>query len=305
VKELRVNSEDRPLSRAELVEAVRWADCILTQLTDRIDGSLLDENPALKIVANYAVGYDNIDVKAATERKIPVSNTPDVLTDTTADLTFALLLSAARRIVESDSYLRSGKYKGWAPLLLLGHEIHHKTIGIVGLGRIGYAVARRAKGFDMNIIYYDIDEKPYAKELGAKLVSLETLLKESDFVSLHPFLDTRSNHLIDEPQLKLMKKTAILVNASRGSVINEAALVKALKEGWIGGAGLDVFEKEPQLAPGLAECPNAVIVPHIGSATITARNEMGLKAARNIIARLRNEKLPSCVNPEALSKPKL
>jgi len=301
VAEVKVNPDNRVLSRQELEEGVRWADAVLSQLTDKVDGALLDQNPKLKIVANYAVGYNNIDVKAATERKVPISNTPDVLTDTTADLTFALLLATARRIVESDTYLRTGQYKGWEPLLLLGNDVHHKTIGIVGFGRIGYAVAKRAKGFDMNIIYHDIDEKPYAKELGAKLVSMETLLKESDFITLHPFLDPKTHHMIDEPQLKMMKKNAILLNAARGPVINEKSLVRALKEGWIGGAGLDVFEDEPELAPGLAECHNAVIVPHIGSATKDTRTEMGLLAARNILARLRSEKMPSCVNPEVLN----
>jgi len=302
IKEVRVNPDNRVLTRQELVEAVRWADCLLSQLTDTIDASLLDENKKLKIVANYAVGFNNIDVKAATVRKIAASNTPDVLTDTTADLTFALLLSTARRIVESDIFLREGKYKSWEPLLLLGNDIHHKTIGIVGFGRIGYAVAKRAKGFDMNIIYYDIEEKSYGKDLGAKLVSMETLLKESDFITLHPFLDPKSTHLIDEPQLKMMKKNAILINASRGPVINEKALVKALKENWIAGAGLDVFENEPELAPGLVNCLNCVIVPHIGSATIETRTRMGTLAAENIIARLKGENLPSCLNPEVLKQ---
>lgn len=284
----------------ELKENVAWCDCLLSQLTDSIDGDVLDSNPNLKIVANYAVGFNNIKVADATQRGIPVSNTPGVLTDTTADLTFALLLSCARRIVESDEYMRSGKYESWDPLLLLGFDIHKKTIGIVGLGRIGYAVAKRAKGFDMNILYCDNEDKPYADELGAKRVDFETLLKESDYISLHPFLDESSKHMIDEPQLKMMKKTAILINASRGPVINEKALVKALKENWIAGAGLDVFEDEPLMADGLAECKNAVIVPHIGSATIETRTAMGNLAVQNILARLRGETLPSCVNPEVL-----
>lgn len=198
--------------------------------------------------------------------------------------------------------MRSGKYESWDPLLLLGHGIHGKTIGIVGFGRIGYAVAKRAKGFDMNILYYDQEEKEYAKELGAKLVDLETLLKESDFVSLHPFLDEKSHHMIDEPQLKMMKKNAIIINASRGPVINEKALVKALKENWIAGAGLDVYENEPKMEEGLAECKNAVIVPHIGSATIETRTQMGMLAVNNILALLRGEPLISCVNPEVLKK---
>lgn len=277
---------------------MKWCDCLLSQLTDKIDGTLLDLNPKLKIVANYAVGFNNVVVADATARKVPVTNTPGVLTDTTADLTFALLLACSRRIVEADAYMRQGKYESWDPLLLLGQDIHHKTIGIVGFGRIGYAVAQRAKGFDMKIIYTDMEEKPYAKDLGAERVDMETLLKTSDFVSLHPFLDASSTHMIDEPQLRMMKKTAIILNAARGPVIHEKALVQALKEGWIGGAGLDVYENEPAMEPGLAECANAVIVPHIGSASIETRTAMGMLAVNNILAVLRSQPLVSCVNPE-------
>lgn len=284
----------------ELEEGVKWCDCLLSQLTDKIDGSLLDLNPKLKVVANYAVGFNNITVPDATARKIPVSNTPGVLTDTTADLTFALLLSCARRIVEADNYMRQGKYESWDPLLLLGQDIHHKTIGVVGFGRIGYAVAQRARGFDMKVIYVDTEDKPYAKELNATRVDMETLLKESDYVTLHPFLDASSHHMIDEPQLKMMKKNAIILNAARGPVIHEKALVRALKEGWIAGAGLDVYENEPAMEPGLAECHNAVIVPHIGSGSIETRTAMGMLAVNNILARLRGQPMPSCVNPEVL-----
>lgn len=301
VAEVRVNPENRVLTRQELEEGVKWCDCLLSQLTDKIDGTLLDLNPNLRIVANYAVGYNNITVPDATARKIPVSNTPGVLTDTTADLTFALLLACARRIVEADAYMRQGKYESWDPLLLLGSDVHHKTIGIVGFGRIGYAVAKRAFGFDMKIIYTDTEEKPYAAEFNAQRVDMETLLKTSDVITLHPFLDASSHHMIDEPQLKMMKKNAIILNAARGPVINEKALVKALKEGWIGGAGLDVYENEPAMEPGLAECHNAVIVPHIGSASIETRTAMGMLAVNNILARIRNEPLPSCVNPEVFN----
>eukprot|EP01114_Cavostelium_apophysatum_P006929 TRINITY_DN1852_c0_g1_i1.p1 TRINITY_DN1852_c0_g1~~TRINITY_DN1852_c0_g1_i1.p1 ORF type:complete len:325 (+),score=90.98 TRINITY_DN1852_c0_g1_i1:90-1064(+) len=300
IKEVRVNPDNRVLSRQELVEGVKWCDALLSQLTDKIDGSLLDENKNLKVVANYAVGYNNIDVNAANERKIPVCNTPDVLTDTTADLTFALLMAVGRRIVESDRYMRTGQYKGWEPLLLLGTDIHHKTIGIVGFGRIGYAVAKRAFGFGMKIIYYDIEEKAYAKETEAKLVSMETLLKESDYVSLHPFLDEKSTHMISEPQLKMMKKTSYLINVSRGAVVDEKALVKALQNKWIAGAAMDVFEKEPEFEPELAQMDQVVMVPHIGSATVDTRIEMGMLAAKNIVARIKGEKLPSCVNPKVL-----
>jgi len=301
ISEVKVNTENRVLSKSELIEGIKWCDAALTQLTDKIDHEVLSANPKLKVVANYAVGYNNIDVKSATSLKIPVSNTPDVLTDTTADLTMALLLSAGRRIVESDKYMREGKYKGWEPLLLLGQDIHHKTLGIIGLGRIGYAVAKRARAFDMKIIYADIDRKTYDKEVDATYVPLETLLKESDYITLHPFLDEKSNHMISEPQLKMMKKTCILLNVARGQVIDEKALVKALKEKWIGGVGLDVYENEPAFEPELAQFDNVVMVPHIGSATIDTRNEMGMLAAKNIVARIRGEKMPSCVNPEVHS----
>jgi len=302
IADIKVNPHDRVLTRQELEEGVKWCDALMCQLTDTIDDSLLALNPKLKIVANFAVGFNNIDVKAATSRGIPVTNTPGVLTETTADLTFALLLAISRRIVESDKYMRGGKYKSWAPMLLLGSDVHSKTIGIVGFGRIGYAVAQRARGFNMKVIYNDIEEKPYAKDVDAKLVSLETLLKESDYVTLHPFLDTASNHLIGEPQLKMMKPTAFLLNASRGPVVDEKALVKALQNKVIAGAGLDVYEKEPEFEPELAQLDNVVIVPHIGSATIETRTAMGNLAANNIIARLKGEKLLSCVNPEVQQK---
>lgn len=300
IGELRVNTEDRVLTRQELIEAVRWCDALLCLLTDKIDAEVMDANPNLKIIANYAVGYDNIDVKEATKRKIPVTNTPGVLTETTADLTWALILAVARRIVGSDKFMRAGKFKGWSPTLLLGSDVYGKTLGIVGFGRIGYAVAKRALGFNMRILYYDIQraDERLEKSVGAEFVDLETLLKESDFVSLHPYLSPESYHLIDEPQLRMMKKTAFLINVSRGPVVNEKALVKALKEGWIAGAGLDVFEREPEIEPELAEMENVVIVPHIGSATVETRTKMGLIAAENVITVLRGQRPPNCVNPE-------
>jgi len=298
VKEVRVNPDNRVLSRSELEDGVKWCDAMLAQLTDKIDAPLLALNPNLKVIANYAVGFNNIDVAAATAKNIPIANTPNVLTDTTADLTMTLLMTTARRIIESDRYMRGGHYKSWEPLLLLGSDVHHKTIGIVGFGRIGYAVAKRAFGFDMNILYTDVEVKPYAKDFNAKLVSLEELLQQSDFVTLHPFLDDKSTHLIGEPQLKMMKKTAYLLNASRGAVVDEKALVKALQNKWIAGAGLDVFENEPAIEPELTKMDNVVIVPHIGSATIETRTAMGILAANNILARIRGQPLPSCVNPE-------
>lgn len=300
ITELKVNPHDRPMTRAELEEAVKWADGLLAQLVDTIDGDLLDLNPDLKIVANYAVGYNNINVAACTARGIPASNTPGVLTETTADLTWALLMDAARRISEGDRYMRAGKYKAWAPQLLLGQDVFGKTIGIVGLGRIGMAVARRAKGFNMKVLYNDIHEMEHAKEVDGKFVDLDILLKESDYISLHPFLDEKTTHMIDERELKMMKDTAILVNASRGPVINENMLVKALKEGWIAGAALDVYEREPEMEEGLAELDNAVLAPHLGSASIETRTAMGIMAADNIIAVLKGEKAPTCLNPEVL-----
>jgi len=298
VKELRINPDNRVLSRSELEEGVKWCDAMLSQLTDKIDAPLLALNPNLKVIANYAVGFNNIDVAAATAKKIPIANTPNVLTDTTADLTMTLLMTVARRMIESDRYMRGGHYKSWEPLLLLGSDVHHKTIGIVGFGRIGYAVAKRAFGFDMNILYADVEVKPYAKDFNAKLVSLEELLQQSDYVTLHPFLDDKSTHLIGEPQLKMMKKTSYLINASRGAVVDEKALVKALQNKWIAGAALDVFENEPAIEPELTKMDNTVIVPHVGSATIETRTAMGMLAADNILARIRGKPLPSCVNPE-------
>jgi len=280
VGEIRMNPHDRPLTSEELSSAICWSDALLSQLTDDIDGNLLRLNPNLKIIANFAVGFNNIDITTAAQLNIPVTNTPDVLTETTADLTFALLMACARRIVESDKYMREGKYKGWDPLLLLGCDIHHKTIGIVGFGRIGHALAKRAKGFDMNILYSDIEEKEYAQAIGAQRVSLEELLRKSDFVSLHPFLDQNTKHLISSNELKMMKRSSFLINVSRGAVVDEKALVKALNEGWIAGAALDVFEKEPECEPELKDMNNVILVPHIGSATIETRTSMGIMAAK-------------------------
>jgi len=291
VGEIRMNPHDRPLTSEELSSAICWSDALLSQLTDDIDGNLLRLNPNLKIIANFAVGFNNIDITTAAQLNIPVTNTPDVLTETTADLTFALLMACARRIVESDKYMREGKYKGWDPLLLLGCDIHHKTIGIVGFGRIGHALAKRAKGFDMNILYSDIEEKEYAQAIGAQRVSLEELLRKSDFVSLHPFLDQNTKHLISSNELKMMKRSSFLINVSRGAVVDEKALVKALNEGWIAGAALDVFEKEPECEPELKDMNNVILVPHIGSATIETRTSMGIMAAKNILARFKKREI--------------
>jgi glyoxylate reductase len=297
------NPFDRVLSRRELLKGVTSQDGLLPLLTDRIDGEVMDKaGPSLKIIANYAVGFNNIDVPAASKRKIVVTNTPGVLTDTTADLTMALLLAVSRRIVESDVYARAGKYKGWAPLLFVGTDVHHKTLGLMGFGRIGTAVAKRARGFDMNILYHDdapVDEK-IVKQVKARKVDRETLLRESDFVSIHVPLTPETHHFMSTKEFSLMKPTAYIINTSRGEVIDEQALVEALKEKKIAGAALDVFEKEPKIPPALKKMPNVVILPHIGSASLETRTKMGMMAAQNLLAFFKGKKPPNCLNPEIL-----
>lgn len=296
--ELAVNPNDFPMSRADVLDQIHDKDGMLCTISDRIDAELMDRAPNLKIVANFGVGYDNIDVPAATARGIRVSNTPGVLTDTTADLAFSLILAVARRVVEGDSRTRSGKWGPWAPFGFLGSQVTGKTLGIIGLGQIGKEVARRAKGFRMPILYNNRKSIPEREELelGAKYVELETLLRQSDFISIHVSLNSESRGLIGADQLALMKPTAFLVNVSRGPVIDETALVKALKAGKIAGAGLDVYEKEPKLAEGLAELSNTVLTPHIGSATSETRSAMGKLAVKNLKAGLCGEKPPNCVN---------
>jgi glyoxylate reductase len=296
-----VNPEDRVLSKAEIIAGVRGKDGLLCLLTDRIDGEVMDASPRLKVISNYAVGFDNIDVRAATQRGIVVTNTPGVLTETTADLAWALLMAAARRIVEADRFTRAGRWAGWAPMLMLGRDVWGKTLGIVGMGRIGTAVARRARGFGMRILYHSRTRKPQLEgELGAEWTDLKTLLAQSDFVSLHVPLTDKTHHLIGEPELRLMKPTAYLINTSRGPVVDEKALVKALKEGWIAGAGLDVFEAEPKLHPGLAGLDNVVLAPHIGSASHETRGKMAVMAANNLLTVLKGRVPPNLVNPQVL-----
>ncbi|MCX7940765.1 MAG: D-glycerate dehydrogenase [Endomicrobia bacterium] len=299
--EVDLYTEDRVIPREELLRRVEDKDGLLCLLTDNIDAELMDKAKNLKIVANYAVGYNNIDVAEATKRKIPVTNTPGVLTETTADLAFALLMSVARRIVESDNFLREGKFKGWAPMLFLGNDIYGKTLGIIGFGRIGQAVAKRGLGFDMKILYYDTNRVSVEIEqkYNATFKSLDELLKESDFISIHVPLVKETYHLISDREFSLMKPTAYLINTSRGPVVDEKALVRALKDKKIAGAALDVFEKEPEVEPELIDMPNTVLVPHIGSATIETRTKMALMAAENIIAVLVHNKVPpNIVNPE-------
>jgi glyoxylate reductase len=296
------NAEDRNLSRAELFAGLAGCQGVLTQLTDRMDREAMEHAPNLRVIANIAVGYDNIDVPAATERGILVTNTPGVLTETTADFAFALLLAAARRMIEADNFARSGQWKQWKLDLLLGTDAHHATLGIIGLGRIGQAVARRARGFAMQVLYASPRRAApeIEQELGARYVSLETLLRESDFVSLHVPLKPETRHLIGAPQLALMKKTAILINTTRGPVVDEEALVAALREGRICGAGLDVFEREPEIHPVLPALPNVVLAPHLGSASRQTRLRMVELAAENLLAALDGHTPPNLVNREVL-----
>ncbi|MHA1462286.1 MAG: 2-hydroxyacid dehydrogenase, partial [Candidatus Heimdallarchaeota archaeon] len=285
--DLEINAEDRVLTHAEIKERVKGKDGLICLLTDSIDGDIMEAaGPKLKIIANYAVGYNNVDVQEATKRKIPVTNTPGILTETTADLAVALLLSIGRRIVESDKYTRDGKFKGWGPMLHLGNDIHGKTLGVIGCGRIGSAVARRlAKGFNMKVLYNNTKKLPdLENELGLEFASVEEILKKSDYVTLHVPLTEKTKHMIGEKELALMKPTAILINTSRGSVIVESALVKALQEKRIAGAALDVYEFEPKLSSGLKELDNVIITAHIGTGTIDTRTKMGMMVGEDLLA---------------------
>lgn len=282
-----VSPFDRVLTKEELIEMGKGSDAILSLLTDSISAEILDGiGKQLKIVANYAVGYNNIDVKAAAERNVVVTNTPGVLTEAVAEHTIALLFSIAERIVESDEFIRQGKFVGWAPMLFLGSSVVGKTLGILGLGRIGMEVARRMHdGFDVRMIYYDKNRnEELEKQWGITYVDFETLVKESDFLSVHVPLLPETTHMIGEKELKMMKRTSYLINTSRGPVVDEIALVNSLKENIIRGAALDVFEKEPELAPGLKDLQNVVLTPHIASATEETRGKMSEMAAGNILA---------------------
>lgn len=297
--------EDRlPPSREELLKRVQGVDGLLCLLTDTVDGDLLDAaGPQLKVISNYAVGFDNVDVDAATVRKIPVGNTPDVLTDATADFAFTLMMSAGRRILEGDRLVREGNWKTWEPMLLLGVEMRNATLGLVGFGRIGKAMARRAVGFDMRVIYYDPNETKPDPDIKAISVDFETLLEESDFISLHTPLTPDTHHLIDSEALARMKPTTVLVNTSRGPVVDMEALYEALKSKRIFAAGLDVTEPEPLPADHpLLTLENAVIMPHIASASRAARDKMAWMAAKNLIAGLKGEHLPNCVNPKVYAR---
>ncbi len=293
--------EDRPATSDELLVGVAEADALLSMLTDRVDAELLDAAPRLKVVANLAVGYDNIDVAAATARRVVVTNTPGVLTDATADLAFTLLLAAARRVGEGERLVRDDQWRVWGPSQLLGLPVAGRTLGIVGMGQIGGAVARRARGFDMEVLYFNRHPNPEVEAAtGARLVSLDELLTTSDFVSLHAPLNDESRHLIDGAALARMKPTAVLVNTARGALVDEPALVEALRAGTIAAAGLDVYEAEPRLAPGLSDLDNVVLLPHIGSATTATRGAMVELCGRNIIAVLGGDRPLTPLNPEVL-----
>ena len=295
-----------PSPRDVLLNKAREVDALVTLLTDKVDDELLRNAPKLRIVAQYAVGYDNIDLDAATRYGVYVTNTPGVLTEATADFAWTLLLAVARRVVEADRFVRWGEWwrtrTGWHPMMMLGTEVSGKTIGIIGMGRIGQAVARRAKGFNMRILYYSKSRKPdVEKELGAEYVDLETLLRESDFVTIHVYLSKETYHMIGERELKMMKPTAILINTARGPVVDTKALVKALEEGWIAGAGIDVFEEEP-LPPNhpLTRFKNVVLAPHAASATYETRTKMAELVAKNLIAFYKGEIPPTLVNKDVV-----
>jgi glyoxylate reductase len=284
--DVRTNREDRPLSRTELLDGARDADAIVTTLSDRIDADLLDAAPRLKVVANYAVGFDNVDVAEARRRGVEVTTTPDVLSEATADLAWALLLATARRLGEGERLVRAGEWKGPAPTQLLGQPVGGRTLGIVGMGAIGRAVARRARGFSMPVVYFNRNRVPVEveQELGTRFVALDELLSTADYVSLHAPLNDQSRHLIDAAALARMKPTAVLVNTARGALVDEVELVRALRQRTIAAAGLDVYEREPLLADGLAQLDNVVLSPHVGSATTDTRGAMVRLCIDNVVA---------------------
>ncbi len=300
--EVRLWEEELPPPAERLAELLRGCVGAVTLLTDEITGEVLDRESGLRVVSNFAVGYDNVDVEAATERGVAVCNTPGVLTETTADFAWALLMASARRVVEGADYVRAGRWRTWGPTLLLGRDLTGATLGIVGFGRIGREVAKRARGFEMRVLAYDnFRDEAAAAELGVEYRPLEALLRESDFVTLHVALTEETTHLIGAAELGLMKREAILVNAARGPVVDTDALVTALRDGVIGGAALDVTEPEPLPADHpLIGLPNALVVPHMASATVATRDRMATMAAENLLAVLRGERPEGIVNPEVL-----
>jgi glyoxylate reductase len=303
--EIGVEPADELVPRERLLQGIGRAEVLVSLLTERIDREALEAGKHLRGVANYAVGFNNIDVAAATALGLPVTNTPGVLTDTTADLAWALILSVARNIVPADRYMRQGKYKIWGPSLFLGGDVgpggdgRRKVLGIIGFGRIGQAVYRRSIGFDMRVLAYDPPmRETIEKTEGVEYAEIDRILRESDFITIHTDLNESTRHLISAAAFAKMKRTAYLINTARGPIVDEKALVAALREGRITGAGLDVFEDEPAMAEGLAELENVVILPHIASASWDTRNRMAVMCAENAAAHARRERAPNCVNPE-------
>ncbi len=299
-----VNSDERVLSKSELISHLREADGALTLLTDIINREVLDACPRLKVVANFAVGFNNVDIEAATELGVIVTNTPGVLTETTADFAWTLLMAAARRVVEADRFARAGKFKMWGPRMFLGHDVYGKTLGLIGLGRIGQAVARRASGFNMKVVFHDAEPIPeqVLQDLRVTPVPLEELLRISDFISVHVPLLAETKHLLSDRTFAMMKPTCVVVNTSRGPVVDEKALVRALKNGKIAAAALDVFEREPEIEPELFDIDNVVIAPHIASASHETRLKMCMMAAENLLASLKGNRPLNLVNPEVWGK---
>jgi len=295
--DVEVKPTDELVPREELLGKVKGRDALLCLLTEEIDEEIIKAGADLKIIANYAVGYNNIDVETATKSGIWVSNTPGVLTNTTADMAWALMFAVARRIPEADRFTRAGKYKGWSATMLLGGDVYGKTLGIIGVGRIGAAVAMRSVGFNMRVLYSDVRaNKELEREVGAEKVDMDTLLRESDFVSVHVPLMPETRRLIGRRSLAMMKPTAYLINTSRGPVVHEAALAEALKNGTIAGAGLDVYEYEPEIKPELRKLDNVVLTPHTASGSVETRTKMAIMAAENVLAALAGETPPNAVN---------
>jgi glyoxylate reductase len=296
--------DELPPPHDVLFDKVRGIDGLLSLLTDRVDAHLMDSAPRLKVVSNLAVGFDNIDIPSATERGIPVGNTPGVLTDTTADFAFTLLMAAARRLQEGIDYVRAGKWKTWGPMLLMGQDIHGATLGIIGFGRIGQGMAARSAGFGMRVLYYDVYRRQDLEQsMGVAYADLDTLYRESDFITVHTDLNEQTRHMINHDAFSRMKRSAIVINTARGPIVDPQALYDALKAGRIGGAALDVTEPEPiPIDSPLLTLPNCIIAPHIASASVATRGKMARIAAENLVAGLRGDRLPACVNPEVYER---